>query len=183
MIASLKNSPGPLTDGTESVVNLLPLLIFLRTLIAGTNPLFNLTGRQILITSAALTVLTVPASHAIDFGNYAGVEQRIDIPSLRLLETLLISVTLVWVWACAASGRDFPDRAFNNKRSAYTIVHGSFRTIGQLSDQLFQKMKFDDSDPHLHQPGTERPKLNNTMMTYTSAINATVRNLRENNQH
>lgn len=180
MTASLKNSPGPLTEGTESVVNLLPLLIFLRTLIAGTYPLFNLTGQQILITSAALTVLAVPASHAIGFGYYADVEQRIGAPSLRLLELLLISVTLVW--ACATSGRDFPGRAFDNKRSTY-IVHGSFRTIGLLSDQLFQKMKFGGSDPHLHQPGTEKPKLNNTMMTYTSAINATVRYVRENNQH
>lgn len=181
MIASLKNSPGPLTDGTESVVNLLPLLIFLQTLIAGTYPLFNLTGQQILIISVALTVLAVPASHAVYFGNYADVEQRIDIPSLRLLEILLISVTLVWV--CVTSGRNFPGRAFNNKRSAYTIVHGSLRTIGLLRDHFFQKMKFDDSDPHLHQPGTERPKLNNTMMIYTSAINATVKNFRENNQH
>ncbi|MCK5263846.1 MAG: hypothetical protein KAJ92_09155, partial [Gammaproteobacteria bacterium] len=74
---------------------------------------------------------------------------------------------------------------------AYTIVHGSFRTIGLLTDQYFQQMKFDGSDHHLHQLGTEtpnknlieeKPELNNTMMTYTTAINATVRYIRENNK-
>ncbi len=89
-------------------------------------------------------------------------------------------------------GRDLFDPAFDKMRYAFTISHGSFRTIGLLNDQFFQKIKFDGSDPHLYQLGTEtptrnlmteKPELNNTMMTLTSAINATVRYLRENNQH
>ena len=88
-------------------------------------------------------------------------------------------------------GRDLFDAAFDKMRYAYTIVHGSFRTIGLLTDQYFQQMKFDGSDHHLHQLGTEtpnknlieeKPELNNTMMTYTTAINATVRYIRENNK-
>jgi phosphoglycerol transferase MdoB-like AlkP superfamily enzyme len=88
-------------------------------------------------------------------------------------------------------GRDLFDTAFDNMRYAYTILHGSFRTIGLLTDQYFQQMKFDGSDQHLHQLGTdspnknlvkEKPELNKTMMTYTKAINATVRYIRENNQ-
>jgi len=88
-------------------------------------------------------------------------------------------------------GRDLFDAAFDKMRYAYTIVHGSFRTIGLLTDQYFQQMKFDGSDQHLYQLETETPKknlieekpeLNNTMMTYTTAINATVRYIRENNQ-
>ena len=87
-------------------------------------------------------------------------------------------------------GRDLFDAAFDKMRYAYTIVHGSFRTIGMLSDQYFQQMKFDGSDQHLHELGTEtpnkdladeKPELNDTMMTYTKAINATVRYIRENN--
>ena len=88
-------------------------------------------------------------------------------------------------------GRDLFDAAFDKMRYAYTIVHGSFRTIGLLTDQYFQQMKFDGSDQHLHELGTEtpnknlikeKPELNDTMMTYTTAINATVRYIRENNQ-
>ena len=90
-----------------------------------------------------------------------------------------------------ALGRDLFDTAFDKMRYAYTIVHGSFRTIGLLTDQYFQQMKFDGSDQHLYQLGTKTPKknlikekseLNNTLMTYTTAINATVRYIRENNQ-
>lgn len=88
-------------------------------------------------------------------------------------------------------GRDLFDTAFDNMRYAYTIIHGSFRTIGLLTDQYFQQMRFDGSDQHLYQLGTDTPKknlieelpeLNNTMMTYTSGINATARYIRENNQ-
>jgi phosphoglycerol transferase MdoB-like AlkP superfamily enzyme len=88
-------------------------------------------------------------------------------------------------------GRDLFDDAFDKMRYAYTIVHGSFRTIGLLTDQYFQQMRFDGSDQRLYQLGTEtpnknlikeKPELNDTMMTYTSAINATVRYIRENNQ-
>ena len=88
-------------------------------------------------------------------------------------------------------GRDLFDAAFDKMRYAYTIIHGSFRTIGLLTDQYFQQMRFDGSEPHLHQLGTEtpnknlveeKPELNKTMMTYTSALNATVRYIRENNQ-
>ena len=90
-----------------------------------------------------------------------------------------------------ALGRDLFDAAFDKMRYAYTIVHGSFRTIGVLTDQYFQQMRFDGSDQHLHQLGTEtpnknlikeKPELNDTMMTYTTAITATVRYIRENNQ-
>ena len=89
-------------------------------------------------------------------------------------------------------GRDLFDARFDKMRFAFTIVHGSFRTIGLLTDQYFQQMRFDGSEPHLHQLGTEdpsknliaeKPELNDTMMTYTTAINATVRYIRENNQH
>ncbi|MDH5711751.1 MAG: LTA synthase family protein [Gammaproteobacteria bacterium] len=88
-------------------------------------------------------------------------------------------------------GRDLFDTTFDKMRYAYTIIHGSFRTIGLLTDQYFQQMRFDGSDAHLHQLGTdtpnkdlteEKPELNKTMMTYTSAINATTRYIRENNQ-
>lgn len=88
-------------------------------------------------------------------------------------------------------GRDLFDTAFDKTRYAYTILHGSFRTIGLLTDQYFQQMRFDGSRQHLYKTGTETPKknlikenpeINNTMMTYTSAINATVRYIRENNQ-
>ena len=88
-------------------------------------------------------------------------------------------------------GRDLFDATFDKMRYAFTIVHGSFRIIGLLTDQYFQQMKFDGSEPHLHELGTEtpnknlikeKPELNDTMMTYTTAINATVRYIRENNQ-
>ena len=90
-----------------------------------------------------------------------------------------------------ALGRDLFDTAFDKMRYAFTIVHSSFRTIGLLTDKYFQQMRFDGSDPHLHQLGTdtpnknlieEEPELNDTMMTYTSAITATVRYIRENNK-
>jgi len=88
-------------------------------------------------------------------------------------------------------GRDLFDTAFDKMRYAFTILHGSFRTIGLLTEQHFQQMKFDGSDQYLHELGTEtpnknlieeEPELNDTMMTYTTAINATVRYIRENNQ-
>lgn len=88
-------------------------------------------------------------------------------------------------------GRDLFDAAFDNMRYAYTIVHGSFRNIGLLTDKYFQQMKFDGTAQHLYQLGTDTPRknlvedepeINDTMMTYTSAINATVRYIRENNQ-
>lgn len=88
-------------------------------------------------------------------------------------------------------GRDLFDTAFDKMRYAYTIVHGSFRTIGLLTDQYFQKMHFDGTEQYLYQLGTETPnknlteektELNKTMMTYTLAINATIRYIRENNQ-
>lgn len=87
-------------------------------------------------------------------------------------------------------GRDLFDTRFDKMRYAFTILHGSFRTIGLLTDQYFQQMRFDGSEQHLHQLNTEtpnknlikeKPELNDTMMTYTKAINATVRYIRENN--
>ena len=88
-------------------------------------------------------------------------------------------------------GRDLFDTKYDQSRYAYTIEHGSFRTIGLLTDTYFQQMKFDGSSQRLYKLGTEKPKtnvaennseINNTMTTYTSAINATVRYIRENNQ-
>ena len=87
-------------------------------------------------------------------------------------------------------GRDLFDATFDKMRYAYTTIHGSIRTTGLLTDQYFQQMSLDASSQHLYQLGTKTPKLNlinekaalnNTMMTYTSAINATTRYIRENN--
>jgi len=89
-----------------------------------------------------------------------------------------------------AMGRDLFDNKFDDKRYAFTISHGSFRTIGLLTDQYFQQMQFDGSNQYLYKIGTETPKkdiakekpeINKTMSTYTSAINATIRYIRENN--
>ena len=118
-------------------------------------------------------------------GTFATVASEVDIlPTIAALTRTSYTNT--------ALGRDLFDASFNKMRYAFTIVHGSFRTIGLLNDEYFQQMKFDGSDPHLHQLGTEtpnknlireKPEINNAMMTYTSAINATVRYIRENNQH
>lgn len=117
-------------------------------------------------------------------GQYQTVASELDVlPTIAALTKNSYTNTTL--------GRDLFDAAFDKMRYAYTIVHGSFRTIGLLTDQYFQKMRFDGSDQHLHQLGTERPNknlikekpvLNETMMTYTAAINATTRYIRENNQ-
>ena len=111
------------------------------------------------------------------------VASQVDImPTLASLSrTSYINTTL---------GRDLFDPAFDDSRYAYTIVHGSFRDIGLLTDGYFKKMKFNGEDQRLFRLNTDTPsrnlindlpELDRQLTETTRALNTSIRYIRENN--
>ena len=88
-------------------------------------------------------------------------------------------------------GRDLTDATFNDNRYAFTIEHGSDRTIGLLSDEYYLLMQADGSNPKLHHLLSDNPRHDvadeNTevMETLTHKLTTiwnTIRYMRENNK-
>lgn len=117
-------------------------------------------------------------------GTYEKVASQVDVmPTIAAVTKNSYTNT--------ALGRDLFDTAFDKLRYAYIILHGSFRTIGLLTDQYMKQMRFNGEDQHLYQLGTdtprknlvdELPELDKTLTEHTKAINATIRYIRENNK-
>jgi arylsulfatase A-like enzyme len=88
-------------------------------------------------------------------------------------------------------GRDLTDATFDDDRYAFTIEHGSGRTIGLLSDDYYLLMKPDSSSKRLHHLTGDDPRSNvsarvveiaDLMTRKLTAIWNTVRYMRENNR-
>jgi phosphoglycerol transferase MdoB-like AlkP superfamily enzyme len=88
-------------------------------------------------------------------------------------------------------GRDLTDSAFDDDRYAFTIEHGSGRTIGLLSDDYYLLMKPDGSNKRLHHLTAEdartdvsakEAEIAELMTRKLTAIWNTVRYMRENNK-
>lgn len=88
-------------------------------------------------------------------------------------------------------GRDLLDESFDDKRYAFTIEHGSNRTIGLLSDEYYLQMQADGSKQRLHHLYGEDPRADvsseNTGITEQlsnklSALWNTILYMRENNK-
>ena len=87
-------------------------------------------------------------------------------------------------------GRDLTDEQFDDSRYAFTIEHGSDRTIGLLSDEYYLMMQSDGSNQRLHHLNGDNPRDNvaneNQQMTDSLSqkltdIWNTIRYMRENN--
>ena len=87
-------------------------------------------------------------------------------------------------------GRDLTDEQFDDSRYAFTIEHGSDRTIGLLSDEYYLMMQSDGSKQRLHHLNGDNPRANvageNQEMTDSLSqkltdIWNTIRYMRENN--
>lgn len=87
-------------------------------------------------------------------------------------------------------GRDLTDDTFNDSRYAFTIEHGSDRTIGLLSDEFYLLMQSDGSNPKLHHLQSDKPRddvseQNKAVMEILTnrlaSIWSTIRYMRENN--
>lgn len=88
-------------------------------------------------------------------------------------------------------GRSLVDERFNDTRYAFTIEHGSDRTIGLLSDEYYLLMQTDGSKQRLHRLHSDDPRLDiageekdltQQLTQKLSAIWNTVRYMRENNK-
>jgi phosphoglycerol transferase MdoB-like AlkP superfamily enzyme len=88
-------------------------------------------------------------------------------------------------------GRDLTDTAFDDDRYAFTIEHGSGRTIGLLSDDYYLLMKPDGSSKRLHHltgddartdVSAKEAEIAELMTRKLTAIWNTVRYMRENNK-
>ena len=88
-------------------------------------------------------------------------------------------------------GRDLTDDTFNDNRYAFTIEHGSNRTIGLLSDEYYLLMQADGSNPKLHHLLSDNPRndvadenkeVMDTLTHKLTAIWNTIRYMRENNK-
>ncbi len=88
-------------------------------------------------------------------------------------------------------GRDLTDDTFDNNRYAFTIEHGSDRTIGLLSDDYYLLMQADGSNAKLHQLHSDIPrndvsdKNKEVMVKLTQKLTSiwnTIRYIRENNK-
>ena len=112
------------------------------------------------------------------------VASSIDVmpTAASLTKTNYINTTL---------GRDLFDPKFNDKRYAYTIEHGSKRTIGLMANKFWTKMNFDGSNQRLYELDTEtprndvsseHPKMLQKMSELNKAFNVTARYIRENNK-
>jgi phosphoglycerol transferase MdoB-like AlkP superfamily enzyme len=90
-----------------------------------------------------------------------------------------------------ALGRDLTDDTFKENRYAFTIEHGSDRTIGLLSDEYYLLMQADGSNPKLHRLLSDNPRRDvadenkQVMETLTRKLTYiwnTIRYMRENNK-
>ena len=88
-------------------------------------------------------------------------------------------------------GRDLTDQAFNDNRYAFTIEHGSDRTIGLLSDEYYLLMQADGSKKSLHHLSGNNPRadVSNTNRAMSEKLTQklsdiwnTIRYMRENNK-
>lgn len=88
-------------------------------------------------------------------------------------------------------GRDLTDESYDNKRYAFTVEHGSDRTIGLLSDDYYLLMQPNGSNLRLHNLHSNNPRANvstkyqevtATLTEKLSAIWNTVLYMRENNK-
>ena len=88
-------------------------------------------------------------------------------------------------------GRDLTDQAFNDNRYAFTIEHGSDRTIGLLSDEYYFLMQADGSKKSLHHLSGNNPRadvsktnraMSEKLTQKLSDIWNTIRYMRENNK-
>lgn len=87
-------------------------------------------------------------------------------------------------------GRDLLDDTFDDKRYAFTIEHGSDRTIGLLSDEYYLQMQADGSKQRLHHlhgnnpradVSTEKAGITEELSNKLSALWNTILYMRENN--
>jgi len=112
------------------------------------------------------------------------IASEVDVlPTIAgLTETSYLDTTL---------GRDLTDERFKDKRYAFTIEHGSDRTIGLLSDEYYLLMQTDGSKLQLHDLDSSNPRNNvsltdkavaDSMQQKLSAIWDTVLYMRENNK-
>ena len=88
-------------------------------------------------------------------------------------------------------GRDLTDSQFDDKRYAFTIEHGSDRTIGLLSEDYYLMMQSDSTKPRLHELNSNNPRANvagenqeitESLTDKLTAIWNTIRYMRENNK-
>lgn len=88
-------------------------------------------------------------------------------------------------------GRDLTDSQFDDKRYAFTIEHGSGRTIGLLSEDYYLMMQSDGTKPRLHELNSNSPRANvagtnqeltDSLTDKLTAIWNTIRYMRENNK-
>jgi phosphoglycerol transferase MdoB-like AlkP superfamily enzyme len=111
------------------------------------------------------------------------IASEVDIlPTIAALtETSYLNTTL---------GIDLTDAAANNNRYAFTIEHGSNRTIGLLSDEYYLLMQADGSNLKLHKLNNNdaredvsgsNKEVTNALTEKLSAIWNTVLYMRENN--
>jgi phosphoglycerol transferase MdoB-like AlkP superfamily enzyme len=115
---------------------------------------------------------------------FATIASEVDVlPTIAsLTETSYLDTTL---------GRDLTDESYSNERYAFTIEHGSDRTIGLLSDEYYLQMQSDGSNLRLHDLKSNDPRkdVSNTdkdaaatLRQKLSAIWDTVLYMRENNK-
>ena len=88
-------------------------------------------------------------------------------------------------------GRNLIDKKYKDERYAFTITHGSGRTLGLLSDEYYLLMQADGSQRRLHHLNSDDPRLNiidedvemaEKLTDKLSAIWNTIRYMRENNK-
>ena len=88
-------------------------------------------------------------------------------------------------------GRDLTDNQFDDERYAFTIEHGSDRTIGLLSDDYYLLMQSDGSKQRLHHLNGDNPRANvagedqkmtDSLSQKLTDIWNTIRYMRENNK-
>jgi hypothetical protein len=88
-------------------------------------------------------------------------------------------------------GRSLVDKTLDGERYAFTITHGSDRTIGLLSDEYYLMMQSDGSGKRLHHLNGDDPRQNiadknktlaEEMTERLEAMWNTIRYMRENNK-
>jgi len=111
------------------------------------------------------------------------IASEVDVmPTIAsITETSYLNTTL---------GRDLTDKQFDDSRYAFTIEHGSDRTIGLLSDEYYLMMQSDGSKQRLHHLNGHNPRTNvasdnqqiaDSLSQKLTDIWNTIRYMRENN--
>ncbi len=137
----------------------------------------NLQGLRVPLVFYGKSVISNP-------GVFDTIASEVDVlPTIAsITETSYLNTTL---------GRDLMDAAFNDNRYAFTIEHGSDRTIGLLSDEYYLLMQADGSKPKLHHLLSDNPRhdvadeneeLMETLTRKLTYIWNTIRYMRENNK-